>query len=122
MIEIPFGYKFYGVSTTKIFCRSDCPSKTPKKENLVYFKSGDAAEKLGFRSCKRCRPLINDFLPSKKQKMQILTSAEYLFIENRNIKIGEICSQLHISERHLRRIFQELTGTTPSHYLKNYRN
>jgi AraC family transcriptional regulator of adaptative response / methylphosphotriester-DNA alkyltransferase methyltransferase len=121
MVEVPSGYKFYGVSTTRIFCRSDCPSKTPKKENLVFFKSGDAAKEQGFRSCKRCRPLIDDYLPSKKLKMQMISSAEKIVLKNKKIKIGEVCTELHISERHLRRVFQELTGTTPSLYLKKYR-
>ena len=48
MFKLPDDFKFYGVKTTKIFCRSDCPSKTPKSENVVFFKDSTTAIKQGF--------------------------------------------------------------------------
>lgn len=48
--------RFYGVTTTRIYCRPGCPSRRPKPEHVVWFASPDDAEKAGFRACKRCRP------------------------------------------------------------------
>src|SRR6478736_1446518 len=47
---------FYGVTTTHIYCRPSCPSRRPKRENIAFFSSTEAAERAGFRACLRCRP------------------------------------------------------------------
>ena len=46
----------YAVSSTRIFCRSTCPSKRPKRENVSFFTSATQARDAGFRACKRCKP------------------------------------------------------------------
>ena len=46
----------YGVLTTGIYCRPGCPSRTPRRENLVFFAGPDAARAAGLRPCRRCRP------------------------------------------------------------------
>lgn len=45
------------VSSTGIFCRLTCPSRTPKPENCTFRASTDDCLAAGFRACKRCRPL-----------------------------------------------------------------
>lgn len=54
------GIFYYGVKTTKIYCRPSCKSKTPKRENIVFFHSKEEAEKAGFRPCRRCKPSRED--------------------------------------------------------------
>src|SRR5260370_41094056 len=51
--EAPF---FYGVKTTRVFCRSNCRSRLPKRENVIFFNTADEALGAGFRPCKRCQP------------------------------------------------------------------
>src|SRR6266480_6760536 len=46
----------YGVTTTGIYCRPSCPSRRPKRGNVSFFSSAEAAERAGFRACQRCRP------------------------------------------------------------------
>src|SRR6202011_4984705 len=46
----------YGVTTTGIYCRPSCPSRKPKRDNVAFFSSAEAAERAGFRACQRCRP------------------------------------------------------------------
>ena len=46
----------YGVTTTGIYCRPSCPSRRPKRDNVAFFSSAEAAERAGFRACQRCRP------------------------------------------------------------------
>src|SRR5438046_10245844 len=46
----------YGVRTTGIYCRPSCPSRKPKRDNVAFFSSVEAAERAGFRACQRCRP------------------------------------------------------------------
>ena len=53
---LPDGAAFYGVATTGIFCRPQCPARPPRPENIRFFAEAAAAEAAGFRPCKRCRP------------------------------------------------------------------
>src|SRR5256714_14698664 len=46
----------YAVRTTGIYCRPSCPSRKPKRNNVAFFSSVEAAERAGFRACQRCRP------------------------------------------------------------------
>ena len=50
------GVFFYGVMSTGVYCRPSCPSKRPRRENVVFFRAREAAERAGFRPCKRCKP------------------------------------------------------------------
>src|ERR1700688_3178505 len=47
---------FYAVRTTGIYCRPSCPSRRARAENVSFFDSCEAAERAGFRPCRRCKP------------------------------------------------------------------
>src|ERR671910_1861146 len=46
----------FAVSTTGIYCRPSCPARRPRPENVSFFADSAAAERAGFRACRRCRP------------------------------------------------------------------
>ncbi|MBT4141712.1 MAG: hypothetical protein HOE50_01025 [Chloroflexi bacterium] len=47
-----------GCTTTKIFCRPNCPpGRRTKPENRAHFASVEEAEQNGFRACKVCKPI-----------------------------------------------------------------
>jgi AraC family transcriptional regulator, regulatory protein of adaptative response / DNA-3-methyladenine glycosylase II len=50
------GWVFSGVTSTGIYCRPSCPANTPKPANLRFFPTAAAAQRAGFRACRRCRP------------------------------------------------------------------
>ena len=50
------GRFWYGVVTTGIYCRPGCPSRLPRRENVRFFATPDAARAAGFRACRRCHP------------------------------------------------------------------
>jgi AraC family transcriptional regulator, regulatory protein of adaptative response / DNA-3-methyladenine glycosylase II len=50
------GWFFTAVKTTGIYCRPSCPARTPKPQNVCFLPSAAAAQRAGFRACKRCRP------------------------------------------------------------------
>lgn len=50
------GTFWLGVRTTGIVCRPTCPARKPKRENVAFFATLDAAFEAGFRPCLRCRP------------------------------------------------------------------
>ncbi len=44
------------VTTTGVYCRVGCPSRTPRADHVRFFATPQAAESAGFRACRRCRP------------------------------------------------------------------
>src|SRR6266567_549500 len=51
------GIFYVGVKTTRIFCRSVCHARTPKRENVEFYARPHDALYAGYRPCLRCRPL-----------------------------------------------------------------
>jgi AraC family transcriptional regulator of adaptative response / DNA-3-methyladenine glycosylase II len=50
------GWFFTAVRTTGIYCRPSCPAITPQRHNVTFHPSAAAAQRAGYRACKRCRP------------------------------------------------------------------
>ena len=50
------GQFFTAVRTTRIYCRPSCPARTPRAANMTFYPSAAAAQRAGYRACKRCRP------------------------------------------------------------------
>lgn len=46
----------YAVKTTGIYCRPSCPSRRPQPDRVEFFLLPEAAERAGYRPCRRCRP------------------------------------------------------------------
>ncbi|HEU5265330.1 MAG TPA: DNA-3-methyladenine glycosylase 2 family protein, partial [Jatrophihabitans sp.] len=50
------GWFYTAVRTTGIYCRPSCPAITPQARNVTFYPSAAAAQRAGYRACKRCRP------------------------------------------------------------------
>jgi class 3 adenylate cyclase len=50
------GLVYYAVRTTGVYCRPICPARRPRRENVLFFSSCEAAEAAGYRACRICRP------------------------------------------------------------------
>src|SRR5271155_4820596 len=50
------GWFVTAVLTTGIYCRPSCPVRPPFARNVRFYPSSAAAQRAGFRACKRCRP------------------------------------------------------------------
>ncbi|HJY88200.1 MAG TPA: Ada metal-binding domain-containing protein [Candidatus Acidoferrales bacterium] len=53
------GRVLVAVRTTGIYCLPSCRARKPKRENVRFYLSRDAAERDGFRACRRCRPEVH---------------------------------------------------------------
>src|ERR1700758_2659771 len=47
---------WYSVSTTGVYCRPSCPSRTANPKNVQLHDSLASAKATGFRPCRRCNP------------------------------------------------------------------
>ncbi len=46
----------YAVRSTGIYCRPSCASRRPRRTQVTFFPIPEAAEREGFRACRRCHP------------------------------------------------------------------
>jgi len=58
------GLFYVAVKTTRIFCRSVCHARTPKRENVEFYARTHDALYAGYRPCLRCRPLESRSKPA----------------------------------------------------------
>ncbi len=50
------GRFWFSVKSTGVYCMPSCAARPPLRKNVDFHSSPDAAEKAGFRPCKRCKP------------------------------------------------------------------
>jgi AraC family transcriptional regulator, regulatory protein of adaptative response / methylphosphotriester-DNA alkyltransferase methyltransferase len=114
------GRFYYGVTTTKIYCRPSCRSKLPKQENAVYFSSAAEAEKAGYRPCKRCRPEMNGVYAPEEELIEAACRIISLEFEREGLA-ETLPGRLGSSAFHFQRLFKKAKGETPAEYLRRVR-
>src|SRR5512142_1758829 len=50
------GQFVYAVASTGVYCKPSCASRRPRRHNVAFFETTDAARLAGYRACRRCRP------------------------------------------------------------------
>lgn len=117
------GRFFVCVKTTGIFCRPVCAARKPKFENCEFVGTAGEASARGFRPCKRCRPETAKGSPAWKGTGASVSRALRLLGEEPSgeMTLGALAEKLGMGERHLRRLFNEHLGLSPSAVLKTRR-
>ena len=110
------GQFFTGVRTTGIYCRPICPAPTPKAENCVFLPSAAAAQEAGFRPCLRCRPEVSPKLTEAFEGGAVVNRALRLIGEGAldDQSVEDLAGRVGVTERHLRRLFLQHLGASPS--------
>lgn len=104
----------FAVQTTGIYCRPGCPSRLPRRENVVFFRDAEAAAKAGFRPCKRCRP---EGASLRQRQAQAIADACRLIQEAEEPpSLAALAEATGISRYHFHRLFKEIVGMTPKQY------
>jgi AraC family transcriptional regulator, regulatory protein of adaptative response / DNA-3-methyladenine glycosylase II len=109
------GKFFIGVVGSMVYCRSICPAPTAKEKNVRYFPSAAAAAEAGFRPCLRCRPECSPGTPAWLGTPSTVSRALRL-IDESGLEDGVevLAERLGVGSRHLRRLFLQHLGATPS--------
>jgi AraC family transcriptional regulator of adaptative response/methylated-DNA-[protein]-cysteine methyltransferase len=113
------GTFFYSVRTTGVYCRPSCASRSARPENVEFHLTAAAAERAGFRPCKRCRPdqaatpgshagLVADLC-------RLIESAEQA------PSLHQLAERAGLSPWHLHRVFKAAVGLTPKAYAAAHR-
>ncbi|MEU0565539.1 AlkA N-terminal domain-containing protein [Nonomuraea sp. NPDC005983] len=111
-----FDGRFYtAVTTTRIYCRPICPARTPASRNVRFYRHAASAEAAGFRPCKRCRPELSPGDPGWDLRGDLIGRALRLIDDGAADERGVagLAVRLHITERHLHRLFVAELGVGP---------
>ena len=107
------GAFFLGVKTTGIYCKPSCRARTPKRENVAFFATTEAAEKYGLRACLRCKP--QEIKGVDPQIEKLMKACELLESEDL-YSLDDLAAELDLSPYHLQRSFKEIIGVSPKKY------
>jgi len=105
------------VRSTRIYCRPSCPARRPLRRNVVFFRTGEEAEKQGFRACRRCRP--NEIAGPVAL---VEAASRHLAESNEDtVRFGELAAKLSSTPGTLRRAFVQVTGLRPRELAEAFR-
>lgn len=114
------GRVFFGVRSTGIYCRPSCPARRPRREQVVFFLIPEAAERAGFRSCRRCRP--RNVSISDPQVDMVRRACQYIEGHvHESPTLEDLSMHTGVSPFHLQRVFKRLAGITPRQYVEAVR-
>ena len=108
----------YGVTTTGIYCRPSCPSRKPKRDNIAFFSSVEAAERAGFRACQRCRPNRAKSPNPAIQRAREFIDTHIADLSEEKLTLERLGDEAGMSPYHLQRKFKEALGLTPAQYTR----
>ncbi|HTR45819.1 MAG TPA: bifunctional DNA-binding transcriptional regulator/O6-methylguanine-DNA methyltransferase Ada [Verrucomicrobiae bacterium] len=112
----------YGVRSTGIYCRPSCPSKKPRREQVIFFALPEAAEQKGFRACRRCRPQtarLRD--PRIDAVARVCRQIDRLILDpdgegHSRLTLAALSEPVAMSPHQLERAFRAAMGITPRQY------
>jgi AraC family transcriptional regulator of adaptative response/methylated-DNA-[protein]-cysteine methyltransferase len=108
------GRFLYSVLTTGVYCRPSCASRPKRRENVAFHPSAAAAERAGYRPCKRCRP---DLAP-RAEREAALVAAACRAIETAEAapRLEALAADAGMSPHYFHRLFKRVAGVTPGAY------
>lgn len=106
------GQFVYAVKSTHIYCRPSCPSRRPSRENVSFYTSPAAAERRGYRPCKRCDPRAERVKESAVARARAYLDAA----GERAVSLSELAEHAGVSASHLQRSFKRAVGMSPKAY------
>lgn len=109
----------YSVKTTGVYCRPSCPARAARPENVAFHATTAAAERAGFRACKRCNPTG----PSRgeEQAARIAELCRFLEQADEMPTLDDLAARAGWSTYHPHRVFKAVTGLTPRGYAAAHR-
>ncbi|WP_282609777.1 bifunctional DNA-binding transcriptional regulator/O6-methylguanine-DNA methyltransferase Ada [Pelagibius sp. Alg239-R121] len=117
--EAAEGRFWFSVATTGVYCRPSCAARQPRRENVAFYDYREAAEKAGFRPCKRCRPE----LPPRAERHRNLVAVACTALSTSEVppSLSELAADAGLSPHHFHRLFKATVGITPKQYAAAHR-
>src|ERR1700712_3340262 len=109
------GWFVTAVLTTSIYCRPSCPVRPPFARNVRFYTTAAAAQRGGFRACKRCRPDASPGSPEWNVRGDVVARATRL-IARRTVDrdgVTGLAARVGYTTRQLERLLQAEVGANP---------
>src|SRR6202012_4486117 len=109
------GWFVTAVRTTGIYCRPSCPVRPPFARNVRFYPTAAAAQRAGFRACKRCRPDASPGSPEWNIRDDLVARAMRLTADGTVDRegVGGLAAHLGYTTRQLERLLQAEVGAGP---------
>jgi AraC family transcriptional regulator of adaptative response / DNA-3-methyladenine glycosylase II len=109
------GRFFIAVTSTGIYCRPVCPSRSSNSANVRYYATAVEAAEAGFRPCLRCRPEAAPGTPAWLGTSAVVRRALRLIEDGAldEASVDDLATGLGIGPRHLHRLFMQHVGASP---------
>ena len=120
----------YAVRSTGIYCRPSCPSRKPRREQVIFFALAEAAEQRGFRACRRCKPhSARPADPRLKTVARVCREIDACLADGfgddapgaARLTLSALSRRVGLSAHQLERAFQTAMGITPRQYADTQR-
>ena len=105
----------YSVATTGVYCRPGCGARRPRREHVGFHVSPEAAEKEGFRPCRRCRP--NEPSLAERHAKAVAAACRAIETAVEPPALDALAEAAGMSRSHFHRVFKNVTGVTPRAYI-----
>ena len=109
------GWFVTAVTSTRIYCRPSCPARTPGRNHVRFYPGAAAAQRAGFRACKRCRPDASPGSPEWNVRQDAVARAMRMIGEGVVDREGVpgLAARLSYSPRQLNRLLVSELGAGP---------
>jgi AraC family transcriptional regulator of adaptative response / DNA-3-methyladenine glycosylase II len=109
------GWFFVAVTSTGIYCRPSCASVTPGRDKVRFYPTAAAAQRAGFRACKRCRPDASPGSPEWDRRDDVVARAMRGIADGVVDRdgVGGLAAHLGYSSRQLGRLLLAEVGAGP---------
>jgi AraC family transcriptional regulator, regulatory protein of adaptative response / methylated-DNA-[protein]-cysteine methyltransferase len=108
------GHFVYAVRTTGVYCRPSASARLPKRENVQFFDTAEAAEAAGYRPSRR---LHGDRTSAAVGRAEVVALVCKLIDESDTPpNLDELAAHAGMSPSHFHRLFKAETGLTPRAY------
>jgi AraC family transcriptional regulator, regulatory protein of adaptative response / DNA-3-methyladenine glycosylase II len=109
------GWFVTAVLSTGIYCRPSCPARSPYARNVRFYRTAAAAQRAGFRACKRCRPDASPGSPEWNTRGDVVARAMRLISDGEVDRIGVtgLAARVGYTPRQLERLLQAEVGAGP---------
>lgn len=113
------GHFVYAVRTTGVYCRPSSSARLPKRENVEFFPSAEAAEAAGYRASRRAH---GDQTSAAAERVELVAQACRIIESSETPpNLDALAHHAGMSPFHFHRVFKAETGLTPKAYASAYR-
>jgi AraC family transcriptional regulator of adaptative response/methylated-DNA-[protein]-cysteine methyltransferase len=113
------GLFYHTVQTTRVYCRPSCPARLARREHVQFHATREAAERTGFRPCKRCRP----HAAARAEHHAVAVEKACRLIEHADAvpNLDALAAAVGTGHYYFHRVFTAITGVTPKAYAVAHR-